>query len=113
MTMTDNPVAKPDTKPHALIASDRVEATVVRRSNGEKVGSIERLMIDKLSGKVAYAVLSFGGFLRLNEKAPAHPVGAAEIRPRGRRLRDRHHRRRARQGAGWRTLPMSSPCRHS
>ena len=68
MTMTDNPIAKPETKPHALIASDRVEGTVVRRPNGEKVGSIERLMIDKLSGKVAYAVLSFGGFLRLGEK---------------------------------------------
>ena len=68
MTMTDNPIAKPETKPHALIASDRVEGTVVRRPNGEKVGAIERLMIDKLSGKVAYAVLSFGGFLRLGEK---------------------------------------------
>ena len=68
MTMADNPTATPETKPHALIASDRVEGTVVRRPNGEKVGSIERLMIDKLSGKVAYAVLSFGGFLRLGEK---------------------------------------------
>lgn len=68
MTMTDNPVASPETKPHALIASDRVEGTVVRRPNGEKIGSIERLMIDKLSGKVVYAVLSFGGFLRIGEK---------------------------------------------
>jgi len=68
MTMTDNPIAKPETKPHALIASDRVEGTVVRRPNGEKVGAIERLMIDKLSGKVAYAVLSFGGFLGMGEK---------------------------------------------
>jgi hypothetical protein len=46
---------------HSLIASDRVEGTPVRRSGGEKIG--ERLMIDKLSGNVAYAVLSFGGFL--------------------------------------------------
>jgi hypothetical protein len=68
MTMTDNTIASPETKPHALIASDRVEGTVVRRPNGDKVGAIERLMIDKLSGKVAYAVLSFGGFLRLGEK---------------------------------------------
>jgi len=51
------------TKAHSLIASDRVEGTVVRRPNGEKIGHIERLMIDKISGKVAYAVLSFGGFL--------------------------------------------------
>jgi PRC-barrel domain len=51
------------TKPHQLIASDRVEGTAVRRPNGERLGHIERLMIDKITGKVSYAVLSFGGFL--------------------------------------------------
>src|SRR5258706_16285854 len=51
------------TKPHQLIASDRVEGTAVRRPNGDKLGHIERLMIDKISGKVSYAILSFGGFL--------------------------------------------------
>ena len=54
--------------PHSLIASDRVEGTPVRRTNGEKIGTIERLMIDKLSGNVAYAVLSFGGFLGIGHK---------------------------------------------
>jgi hypothetical protein len=53
---------------HNLIPSDRVEGTAVRRTNGEKIGTIQRLMIDKLSGNVAYAVLSFGGFLSLGEK---------------------------------------------
>lgn len=48
---------------HSLIGSDKVEGTNVYRSNGEKVGSIERIMIDKYSGQVAYAVMSFGGFL--------------------------------------------------
>ncbi len=52
---------------NALIASDRVEGTPVRRSDGEKLGTVERLMIDKVSGKVAYAVMSFGGFLGLGE----------------------------------------------
>jgi len=47
----------------SLIASDRVESTPVYRSDGEKVGTIERLMIDKISGQVAYAVMSFGGFI--------------------------------------------------
>lgn len=55
-------------KPHRLIASDRVERTAVRRSDGTKVGSIERVMIDKVSGKVAYAVLSFGGFMGVGVK---------------------------------------------
>ena len=54
--------------PHSLIASDRVEGTPVRRSDGQKLGTIERLMIDKVSGNVAYAVLSFGGFLGMGQK---------------------------------------------
>lgn len=55
-----------------LIASDKVEGTPVRRSNGDTIGTIERVMIDKRSGKVAYAVMSFGGFLGIGEKY--HPL---------------------------------------
>lgn len=55
-------------KAHNLIASDRVEGTSVFRSNGEKIGTIQRLMIDKLSGNVVYAVLSFGYFLGIGQK---------------------------------------------
>jgi sporulation protein YlmC with PRC-barrel domain len=47
----------------SLIGSDKVEGTNVYRSNGDKIGAIERIMLDKQSGKVAYAVMSFGGFL--------------------------------------------------
>ena len=47
----------------ALIGSDKVEGTDVYNARGEHMGSIERVMIDKRSGQVAYAVLSFGGFL--------------------------------------------------
>jgi hypothetical protein len=46
-----------------LIGSDKVEGTTVYDAHGEKIGSIERVMIEKRSGQVAYAVLSFGGFL--------------------------------------------------
>jgi hypothetical protein len=49
----------------ALIGSDKVEGTTVYDSKGEKMGSIARVMLDKRSGHVAYAVLSFGGFLGL------------------------------------------------
>jgi PRC-barrel domain len=55
-------------QPHSLVASDRVEGTPVRRSDGGKIGTIQRLMIDKVSGNVAYAVLSFGGFLGIGQK---------------------------------------------
>ena len=41
--------------------------TAVYGADGNKIGSIQRVMIDKLSGKVAYAVLSFGGFLGMGE----------------------------------------------
>ena len=58
-------IAQVATKSHSLIASDRVEGTAVRRPNGDRIGHIERLMIDKVSGKVSYAVLGFGGFLGL------------------------------------------------
>jgi hypothetical protein len=48
-----------------LIGSDKVEGTAVYGSGDSKIGSIERVMIDKMSGKVSYAVLGFGGFLGL------------------------------------------------
>jgi hypothetical protein len=54
---------------HKLIASDRVEGTAVcRPDNGKSIGTIQRLMIDKLTGKVAYAVMTFGGFLGFGER---------------------------------------------
>jgi hypothetical protein len=45
------------------IESDRVEGTTVYDPRGNNIGSIKRLMIEKISGRVAYAVGSFGGFL--------------------------------------------------
>jgi hypothetical protein len=50
-----------------LIGSDKVEGTAVYGAGNEKIGSIERVMIDKLSGKVSYAVLSFGGILGIGD----------------------------------------------
>ncbi len=51
----------------SLIGSDKVEGTAVYGTDEKKIGSVERVMIDKTSGKVAYAVLSFGGFMGLGE----------------------------------------------
>ncbi len=50
-----------------LIGSDKVEGTAVYNTRDEKLGTIDRVMIDKLSGKVAYAVMSFGGFLGIGD----------------------------------------------
>lgn len=46
-----------------VISSERVEGTAVYATNGDKLGTIDDLMIDKLSGQVCYAVLEFGGIL--------------------------------------------------
>jgi sporulation protein YlmC with PRC-barrel domain len=46
-----------------LIGSDKVQGTAVYGPDQTKIGSIERVMIDKQSGRVSYAVLGFGGFL--------------------------------------------------
>jgi hypothetical protein len=46
-----------------VISSDRVEGTNVYNESGDKLGSIDDLMIDKRSGHVRYAVLEFGGLL--------------------------------------------------
>lgn len=46
-----------------LISSDRVEGTDVYNQAGDKLGSVDSVMIDKLSGQTRYAVMEFGGFL--------------------------------------------------
>ena len=56
-TQTSEMTGKP------VIESDRVEGTTVYDPSGNNIGSIKRLMIEKISGKVAYAVMSFGGFM--------------------------------------------------
>lgn len=56
-----------------LIESDRVDGTNVYDPNGTHLGSIKRLMIEKVSGQVAYAVMSFGGFLGIGEEEHAIP----------------------------------------
>ena len=70
-------VADPTVRETArLIGSDKVEGTGVRRTNGDNIGSIERVMIDKRSGKAAYAVMTFGGFLGIGSEYRALPWSA-------------------------------------
>jgi sporulation protein YlmC with PRC-barrel domain len=53
---------------HNLIASDRVEGTPVRSTDGSTIGTIERVMIDKLTGNVVYSVLSFNGSVGMGKR---------------------------------------------
>lgn len=61
-----------------LITTERVNGTAVYNGKGEKLGHIEDVIIDKVSGRAIYAVLSFGGFLGIGEKQ--HPLPWATLR---------------------------------
>ncbi|SSC65516.1 PRC-barrel domain-containing protein [Ciceribacter selenitireducens] len=51
----------------SLIASDKVDGTAVYGVDGERIGSVKRIILEKRGGRVAYAVLSFGGFLGIGD----------------------------------------------
>ncbi len=53
----------------------------VKNVEGENLGEIKDLMINLLSTRVTYAVLSFGGFLGLGEKYFAIPMEAMSLDP--------------------------------
>jgi hypothetical protein len=55
-----------------LIASSKVEGTPVFNRAGEELGIVHNFMVDKVSGQVAYVVMSFGGFLGIGESY--HPL---------------------------------------
>jgi hypothetical protein len=65
----------------SLIGSDKVEGTAVYRSDGTKIGRIERVMIEKVSGEVAYAIMSFGGFMGIGEDYYPLPWSALTYNP--------------------------------
>ena len=57
---------------HALISASKVNGTAVYDSAGDKIGSVDDVMLNKRSGKVAYAIMSFGGFFGIGEQY--HPL---------------------------------------
>ncbi len=56
----------------SLIAAEKVNGTDVYNMNGDKLGNVDDIMTDKVSGKAIYAVMSFGGFLGIGERQ--HPL---------------------------------------
>jgi hypothetical protein len=71
MTKTaDRPVEAQET--NRLISSEKVDGTAVYNGEGQHLGAVHHLMIDKFSGHVEYAVMSFGGFLGMGESY--HPL---------------------------------------
>lgn len=65
-----------------LISADKVTGTSVYNLRGEKIGSIYDIMLNKMSGQTAYAVMSFGGFLGMGESYHPLPWRALTYDPR-------------------------------
>jgi sporulation protein YlmC with PRC-barrel domain len=64
--------------PNVLTTNAVIGDNVVNRA-GESLGKIEELMLDLEKGRVAYAILSFGGFLKMGEKLFAIPFEALKL----------------------------------
>ena len=70
------------TSSNPLIAGARVAGTDVYNTAGDHLGEIYDVMLDKQTGKVAYAIMSFGGFLGLGREVPSDPVERPRLRHR-------------------------------
>ncbi len=64
-----------------LLSSSTLVGTSVENATGDNLGQIEDLMINWKEGKVAYAVLSFGGFLGIGDKYFAVPLESFKTSP--------------------------------
>jgi sporulation protein YlmC with PRC-barrel domain len=62
-----------------VLSSSSICSDHVKNAAGEDLGKIEDLMIDLNSGRVAYAVLSFGGFMKMGNKLFAIPWEALRL----------------------------------
>src|ERR1051325_2479606 len=71
--------------PEVMDAKTLIGDDVVN-GQGEDLGNIEAIMLDVTSGRIAYAVLSFGGFLGMGSKLFAIPWGALTLDARGHSL---------------------------
>ena len=71
--------ADPDKKYRRVLAASTLAGDSVRNSAGEDLGKVDEIMIDIPSGRVAYAVLSFGGVLRMGNKLFAVPWSALKV----------------------------------
>src|ERR1022692_3223103 len=69
----------PDKKYRRVLAASTLAGDQVQNSAGEDLGKVDEIMIDIPAGKVAYAVLSFGGFLGMGNKLFAVPWSALRL----------------------------------
>jgi sporulation protein YlmC with PRC-barrel domain len=63
----------------ALMGADTLIGNDVYNKDGDNLGDIKEFMIDMASGKIAYAVLSFGGLFGMGDKLFAVPWPALKL----------------------------------
>ena len=71
---------------HVVLSADVLAGDTVVNAAGEKLGKIEDFMLDVESGRIRYAVLSFGGVLGFGDKLFAVPAEALTVDPERERL---------------------------
>lgn len=69
----------PDKKYRRVLAAGTLEGDKVRNPEGEELGKVNEIMIDIPSGRISYAVLSFGGLLGMGNKLFAVPWNALSV----------------------------------
>jgi sporulation protein YlmC with PRC-barrel domain len=79
--MTDNKIKKtdPDKRYRRVLSASTMAGDSVKNAAGEDIGKVDEIMIDIPSGRVAYAVLSFGGVLGMGNKLFAVPWEALKV----------------------------------
>jgi hypothetical protein len=79
--LSEQLIDRPVPAGHTLILSSRVNGTPVFDSTGQKIGHIHDLSIERVSGEVTYAIMSFGGFLGIGERFHPLPWSLLEYDP--------------------------------
>jgi sporulation protein YlmC with PRC-barrel domain len=69
----------PDKKFRNVLAASTLSGNSVHNAAGDNLGKVDEIMIDIPAGRVAYAVISFGGFLGLGDKLFAVPWSALKV----------------------------------
>lgn len=62
-----------DEKTSSVIGSDRVDGTTVYGADNEKIGKVDKLLIDKRGGNVTDVIISAGGFLGIGDEKHSIP----------------------------------------
>jgi len=69
----------PEKRFRRVLSASTLAGDGVRNAAGEDLGKVDEIMIDIPTGRVAYAVVSFGGFLRMGNKLFAIPWSVFQV----------------------------------